>query len=491
MKAKYFKSGIFAAAVLLGMAAVSCADDIVVGRWTNDGGLDGIYENNLLLKDALTNKSDNQVELWDESYTTSLKLSFTKVPAEGFTAKASFDAAYLETYNAENGTDYLLYPAEEVSFGNDGVFSAASHSADWTVDMTIAGTELEVDKTYLVPVAVTSQSADVTISEEAGHCVYIIQDMRSAPNCHKGEDLPKGFLFYEVNDANPLNTLAFELENGKLLWDCIVLFAANINHDSEANRPYVKCNPNVQFLLDNNEIYLQPLRKRGVKVLLGILGNHDQAGVAQLSDSGARDFAAELARYCGAYNLDGVNFDDEYSSSPDVSNPAYTYASATAAARLCYETKKAMPDKLVTVFSYGLMGIYSFPTEMDGEPISKWVDIAVPNYGSSCSPRGDMTYKACAGLAAEFNLGGGSDLSKSAAEHLLSTGYGWFMGFAPDPMKTGYNSSWIDKSHWQNIFNRLSGAETLYGSKLKDPTIFYKKNDPTPYRYPEDLPDTK
>ena len=40
-------------------------------------------------------------------------------------------------------------------------------------------------------------------------------------------------------------------------------------------------NPNVQFLLDNNEQFLQPLRKRGMKVILGILGNHDAAGVAQ------------------------------------------------------------------------------------------------------------------------------------------------------------------------------------------------------------------
>ena len=49
----------------------------------------------------------------------------------------------------------------------------------------------------------------------------------------------------------------------------------------------------------------------------------------------------------------------------------------------------------------------------------------------------------------------------------------------------------INKSHWQGIFNRLKGAETLYGSQLKDPTVFYKKNDLALYRYPEDLPDTK
>ena len=148
--------------------------------------------------------------------------------------------------------------------------------------------------------------------EEARHCMYLVKDMRSKGNAFKGDDLPKGILFFEVNDVNPLNALCFQLENGKYLWDAVVLFAGNINYDPVAGRPFVNCNPNVQFLLDNNEEYLQPLRKRGIKVILGILGNHDQAGVAQLSPVGCKDFARELAQYCYAYNLDGVNFDDRY-----------------------------------------------------------------------------------------------------------------------------------------------------------------------------------
>ena len=33
----------------------------------------------------------------------------------------------------------------------------------------------------------------------------------------------------------------------------------------------------------------------------------------------------------------------------------------------------------------------------------------------------------------------------------------------------------------------VAGVETLYGSQIKQPTIFYKKDDPTPYKYPDDL----
>ena len=99
--------------------------------------------------------------------------------------------------------------------------------------------------------------------------------------------------------------------SGKLFFDDIILFSSIINYFAESGRVYVLNNPNVQFLLDNNEQFLQPLRKRGMKVILGILGNHDAAGVAQLSDMGCREFAKELAAYCNAYTLDGVGFDDE------------------------------------------------------------------------------------------------------------------------------------------------------------------------------------
>ena len=107
--------------------------------------------------------------------------------------------------------------------------------------------------------------------------------------------------------------------------------------------------------------------------------------------------------------------------------------------------------------------------------VSEWIDIAVPNYGASVHPIGNMTYEQCAGIAMEFHLGIGGTLSPSVARDLMSFGFGWYMGFAPSPEK------------YSSIFNRLTGAETLYGSQIKQPTIFYKKDDPTPYKYPDDL----
>lgn len=491
MKTRYFKSGVLAAAaaLLCAVSVVSCADDIVVGKSIDEGAYQGVHENTVILKDANTSKSVVDVVFSDGSFQTGVNLSLTQALTAPVEVKLGVDPGYLTEYNKKNGTDYLPYSEQLVTFENEGsVTIGAARAHDISVGMTIAAADDLVEgKVYAVPVAVTVKADGLTVKDEASHCIYLVKAEKELPSCNKGEDLPKGFLFFEVNDVNPLNALTFELEDGRLLWDVVVLFAANINHNVDEDRPYIQCNPNVQFLLDNNEKYLQPLRKRGIKVLLGLLGNHDQAGLAQLSEKGAKDFAAEVAYYCEAYNLDGVNYDDEYSDYPDLSHPAYTNPGTAAAARLCYETKKAMPDKLVTVFIWGDM--YG-TASVDGVDADEWLDVAVANYGSSAGPIGNMTKKKCSGISSEYN-GGGSDLTASSAQRLISEGYGWFMGFAPNPMQTYSNSDVINKSHWQGIFNRLKGAETLYGSQLKDPTVFYKKNDLTLYRYPEDLPDRK
>ncbi|NDV79301.1 DUF1735 domain-containing protein [Dysgonomonas sp. 511] len=460
---------------------MSCDDDLDIGRKVNESDYNNVYENNAYLRDGKTNKASNIIELYKGSYTTAVKMGLTKLPTAGTKARVAFDAEYLTAYNLKYGTDFEIYPQDDVIFDNDGTFAINSNVKSAEVGITInASDNMEDGKTYAIPLAISEYSSDITISnDDAKHCIYFVKDMRNAADAYKGEDVVRGYLFFEINNVNPLNTLSFELENGKLLWDVIVLFAANINYDAEAGRPRIQCNPQTQFLLDNNETYLQPLRKRGVKVLLGLLGNHDMTGLAQLSNQGAKDFAREIASYCKAYNLDGVNYDDEYSTAPDPSNPALTTRSREAAARLCYETKKAMPDKLMTVFAFGYMyGVASVKDLETGEDVDakEWIDIVVPNYGSSASPIGQMTRKECAGLASEYNLGIGGSLSASSAQNLINNGFGWYMGFDLKPTK------------FSSAFGRLSGAEVLYGSKLKPITTYYKHQDPKPYSYLTDLP---
>ena len=67
-------------------------------------------------------------------------------------------------------------------------------------------------------------------------------------------------------------------------------------------------NAQVTELLNRSDELLQPLRQAGIKVILSILGNHDQAGVAKLTDTGAKYYAQKLKEICDTYQLDGVTF---------------------------------------------------------------------------------------------------------------------------------------------------------------------------------------
>lgn len=119
--------------------------------------------------------------------------------------------------------------------------------------------------------------------------------------------------YIEVNNENPLNAGEYTLSNGEPFFDIVSIFAANINLNSDG-KPYIYCNEQVTYVLHNADKIIRPLQEKGIKVHLSILGNHDDAGMRSLSEEGAKAFAKELKYYVDIYGLDGIDFDDEYSS---------------------------------------------------------------------------------------------------------------------------------------------------------------------------------
>lgn len=456
--------------ILGGLAFSACSDDIESGLEVDEGAYGAVTRVDGMLLDLKTNKNESVVELRSDSYETQIYFRLTQAPQMGVDVKIEVDPSYVETYNAARGTAFEAFPGT-VTIARDGaLLLAPDETRSVSVGIRVeAGETLKEDVTYLLPLCVSSLTDGISLSEDARHAVYLVKDMRSQSDTYKGPDAVKTVLYFEVNDTNPLNALEFVMkDSGKLFWDEVILFSANINYNADQGRVYVYNNPNVQFLLDNSEEFLQPLRKRGIKVILGILGNHDMAGVAQLSDMGAREFAKELAAYCEAYNLDGIGFDDEYSSSPDLSNPWFTAHSAAAAARLCYETKRAMPDKTVMVYYLG--GMHSRMPAVDGVEPGQFVDYAVADYGGAAAPMVGMTLKQCGGMSWQLRYGGGDE---DSARRVKERGYGYGMCFALDPNEYSYQ-----------VPNCQAISRGLYDEELLAPTHYYKKNDTTRYPLP-------
>lgn len=402
-----------------------------------------------------------------------VKLSVTAAAASDVEVKLFYDEGYLREYNYINKEqgEAVLYPKEKVTIPADGkMVLKAGQTESEEVEVKLDATGLSMGSPYLLPLYLKAvENAAVKQAECRVNVLVRKQNPKQIKNV----------VYFEVNDCNPLNALEYELADGTPFFDAVILFAANINFNRAEDVVYLSNNPNVQALLDDSEIYLQPLRKKGIKVYLGLLGNHDAAGLCQLSDWGAQQWAQEVAEACKTYKLDGVNLDDEYSSSPDLSNKWFAPRSAAAGARLCYELKKALKatcpwETEVSTFAYGQL--YSLPTSVkdletgEDQPISKWLDFHVANYGGTTSPYGDLTKAQCSGMSLELNRGYGS-ITEDSARNMKNQGYGWCMWFAFDPSGTGTVSS--NRYRSDNFIK--AAAKGFYDQELKEPTGVWNK----------------
>ena len=415
-------------------------------------------------------------EITTDQWSCSLNAILTAPAINDVTIALSINHKY--TYFDINGNRTPVVPDEAISFSQQELTIKDGSTLSDTTTVTVDATLLTPGITYALPVYGEIKSGNAEFAVNTKLAVYYIK--------RKGERTVKQIVYLEVNNCNPLNILEYNLADGTPFFDAVILFAANINYDSDNDIVYLHNNPNVQALLDNSDTYLQPLRERGIKVYLGILGNHDAAGLAQLSDWGAEQWAQSVAETCRTYKLDGVNLDDEYSKNPIVDNHWFTQHSAKAGARLAYELKKALSEKCdwpteVSIFEYG--ALYDLPeVTIDGETHtqSEFIDIVLANYGSYAMPYGDLTYAQCSGASIE--LAQGRTLTERSAQNIIDKGYGWCMWFAFDPSGTGGAKNNLEHSMKQ--FN--VAAEMFYNSQVVDPVHVYNKVgegvfDPTPY----------
>ena len=402
-----------------------------------------------------------------------VKLSVTAAAASDVEVKLFYDEGYLREYNYINKEqgEAVLYPKEKVTIPADGkMVLKAGQTESEEVEVKLDATGLSMGSPYLLPLYLKAvENAAVKQAECRVNVLVRKQNPKQIKNV----------VYFEVNDCNPLNALEYELADGTPFFDAVILFAANINFNRAEDVVYLSNNPNVQALLDDSEIYLQPLRKKGIKVYLGLLGNHDAAGLCQLSDWGAQQWAQEVAEACKTYKLDGVNLDDEYSSSPDLNNHWFAPRSAAAGARLCYELKKALKatcpwETEVSTFAYGQL--YSLPTSVkdletgEDQSISKWLDFHVANYGGTTSPYGDLTKAQCSGMSIELNRGYGS-ITEDSARNMKNQGYGWCMWFAFDPSGTGT----VNSNRYRSDGFIKAAAKGFYDQELKEPTGVWNK----------------
>ena len=358
-----------------------------------------------------------------------------------------YDATSLNKYNLAHGTNIKPLPEELVTIDGVATVKAGETKSSAVKVAYTSANQLEKNGTYAIPLTVKGSGAQA--SADKGEFVLLVKDITKMPNCHKENGL-QVISCMEINDANPLYNLCFTLkESGKYFFDQVILFSGNINYNAETGEVYNYNNENISQCLNFKEKYLAPLQQKGMKVILGILGNHDRSGVANLSKEGAKAFASELKSVCDAYNLDGVFFDDEYSSYG--SYPGFVSPSSAAASRLCYETKKAMPDKLVEVYVYSRTN--SLPS-VDGQTSGTVVDYGIHDYGGTSDLSSNYPGMPKTGMIlGSIECARGYASSASVYENIKNNKYGGTMVFGLSPDRTP-----------MNVLNRV--AHAFYGEDV-------------------------
>ena len=424
----------------------ACEDDIVIPNKDNSKleTVDGVYG---MVKSLAGARELTAISVFgDKAATGHVYLELAKAADKDVTVTFTVDQAALDAYNAAHGTSYTMYPHVSLANGGTATVKSGEKKSD-PVELTIqAGGS--IGSTYAVAVSATANDG-VEISAANQMYIYLVKPQPAIPDSRKGDILTHCFV--EVNDENILNLGEYTMKkSGKPFFDVVSIFAANINQDAETGRVRVFCNDKVSFLLENADKYIRPLQAKGIKVTMTILGNHDEAGMGNLSEAAAKDFAQELKAFLDIYGLDGIDFDDEYTKYNN-SNPGPGFEKRSRAnfARLVYECRQVFGNKLIGVYEYGSLD--SPDGEVEGVKVGDIVDYMTYGYYQNQNPNGafgrqeshfeNLPKSKYAPLPWKINdeLNGGWDgFDKGKFQRVKSEGYGVQMFYNPKPLKYQY-----------------------------------------------------
>lgn len=388
MKNKSFIfSSLLCAAAAVAMTACD-NDDLYIGG--ADTGILGGGDGNVVYITDGKGHSDFSFVEFSGSYTLDLYARTSNAASGACTVTFSYDTAVLADYNASQETEIPAFPQNRFTLSNNGkvtIASGALESDALAVTFSSDG-KLDPTQTYAIPFKVSV--ANGSLVGNAASYIVLVQDCTAFPGTDKtyqGEPGMKIVGVVEVNEHNPLNVIPFTMKgSGKQFFDMVVLFSANINYSATTGRVYLSRNENVQALLDQREKYIKPLQDRGIKVILGILGNHDVSGICTMSRELSRQFAQEVKMVCDAYELDGVFLDDEYTKYEDAATsplPGFHGASYQAASEFAYEIKMAQPERLVLAYRYFALA-QGLP--VDGVQPGEFFDYVLNDYIDNKNP---------------------------------------------------------------------------------------------------------
>ena len=321
----------------------------------------------------------SRIRLSDADATDVLRLRLSQLSVQDVSATLAVDADKLDAYNKERGTEYELFPAENVGLEANGTITVPAgetESPDFTVTLEREGVE---KGEYLLPLSATVGSGEQARVQTIYMTVMVIEHKEA----QRLDPMPfKVVAYLNTEEMNPLLANEFIVQEidiwtfesvDKQWLDIEVLRKATPR--SVNGHAMLALGPDLQYVLDNRETYIQPVQRDNRKVQICIQGGGTGLGFRNLTDAQIDEFVFQIEKVCTQYALDGINFFDtgaEYDmeGAPEIIPSSY--------AKLLKATKEALGrDKLVTI-ACDAESSEELSVAQDGISAGEWVDYAYP-----------------------------------------------------------------------------------------------------------------
>lgn len=253
---------------------------------------------------------------------------------------------FITTYNLHVATDCnplpVLQSIAEGAYNSTVTYDGTTYEQDWT--FIPEGHEITHED-----VLNSNPDPDPDPDPEPGI------EFPSIPNIDHGNRTPLNMTTVYVNTTNPLNAQSYYLtdtisNSSEPFLDLCVLDAGKI-HKSSDNMPTLYLDSDMNHVLTNADTYIRPLQEKGIKVLLRILGDGQDMGVANMNNNQADAFTDILVWVVGSYGLNGITFDDQYS---EYSSVVYnSYSNIILKLREKFDTYFPDENRLITVREWG------------------------------------------------------------------------------------------------------------------------------------------
>ena len=107
------------------------------------------------------------IRLIEEDVTDQLRIRLSQAAPEAVNVTVAPDAELCEAYNKEHGTDFALFPVENVSFGSGNGAVAVEAGKKESADLTVTFKREGVEKgRYLLPVRATVAGETVSAPDQ-------------------------------------------------------------------------------------------------------------------------------------------------------------------------------------------------------------------------------------------------------------------------------------------------------------------------------------